>query len=178
MPTPAPGNEPPAVTATDNLTAAGGPATRAPLPGAGSATLRMWVRLLACAKIGEKQLRRKFDEQFDTTLPRFDVLAALDRVPEGLSMSALSRALLVSNGNVTAIVRQLQAQGLVASRTDPHDARSAIVSLTPAGQRQFDTLATAHHAWIAAMLRDVPAERVDQLVRSLGELRAILEERT
>ncbi|MFD2780485.1 MarR family winged helix-turn-helix transcriptional regulator [Novosphingobium pokkalii] len=106
------------------------------------------------------------------------MLAALDRVPDGLSMSALSRALLVSNGNVTAIVRQLQAHGLVASRTDPLDARSAIVSLTPAGQRQFDILATAHHAWIAAMLRDVPPERVDQLVRSLGELRAILEEQT
>ncbi|MFD2780486.1 hypothetical protein ACFS32_04350 [Novosphingobium pokkalii] len=69
MPTPAPGNEPPPVAATDEPTDADSPAARAPLPGAGSATLRMWVRLLACAKIGEKQLRRKFDEQFDTTLP-------------------------------------------------------------------------------------------------------------
>ena len=81
--------------------------------GAGSSELRMWVRLLACAKIGEKQLRRRFEDEFQTTLPRFDVLAALHRAPEGLRMSALSRALLVSNGNVTLVVRQLQENGLV-----------------------------------------------------------------
>lgn len=86
--------------------------------GAGPLDLRMWVRLLGCAKIIEKQLRRNFQDRFDTTLPRFDVMAALDRAVEGLTMGALSRALLVSNGNVTAIVRQLQDLGMVVSRPD------------------------------------------------------------
>lgn len=144
------------------------------LTGAGTAHLKMWVRLLGCAKVGEKQLRRKFEDQFGTTLPRFDVLAALYRVPEGLRMSALSRALLVSNGNVTSLVRQLQGQGLVQSKIDPQDARSAIVSLTRAGREQFIILAEAHHAWIAEMFHDVPAERLDQLVQCLGELRSLL----
>lgn len=142
--------------------------------GAGSSELRMWVRLLACAKIGEKQLRRRFEDEFETTLPRFDVLAALSRVPDGLRMSALSRALLVSNGNVTVIVRQLQEQGLVRSQTDPQDARSAIVSLTAAGKRRFLVLAEAHHRWITEIFAEVEDTHKQDLARLLGELRVVL----
>lgn len=140
----------------------------------GSADLRMWIRLLSCAKIGEKRLRRNFEDHFDTTLPRFDVMAALDRVPEGLKMGALSRALLVSNGNVTSIVRQLQAQGLVTSVTDPQDARSAIVSLTEKGKAQFAIYAAAHHQWVAEAFRDFPGDRLDLLLELLTDLKATL----
>lgn len=139
--------------------------------GAGSAELRMWVRLLTCAKIGEKLLRRRFEDEFDTTLPRFDVLAALYREPQGLRMSTLSKALLVSNGNVTVVVRQLQERGLVKSQTNPADGRSAIVSLTPSGKRRFVELAEAHHRWISELFAEVPEEETDELVRLLGSLR-------
>lgn len=142
--------------------------------GAGSPELRLWVRLLRCAKIGEKQLRRNFEDQYDTTLPRFDVMAALHREPDGLSMGRLSKALLVSNGNVTSIVRQLHGQGLVRSEPDPQDGRSAIVSLTKAGEEQFKLLAEAHHRWIADIFGEVSPARIDQLVEGLGEVRRIL----
>lgn len=144
--------------------------------GAGSVELRLWVRLLKCAKIGEKRLRRRFESEFDTTLPRFDVLATLYRVPGGLSMSELSRALLVSNGNVTVVVRQLQEQGLVKSKPNPTDARSAIASLTPAGKRRFVDLAEAHHRWISELLADFPEIEKDNLVDLLGNLRANMNE--
>lgn len=134
--------------------------------------LRMWVRLLGCAKIIEKRLRRNFQEQFDTTLPRFDVMAALDRAADGLNMGALSKALLVSNGNVTAIVRQLHEQGLVSSQADPEDRRSAIVALTPAGKAQFAALAAAHHQWVREALRDFPRARQEQLLALLTELKS------
>lgn len=136
--------------------------------------LRMWVHLLSCAKIGEKRLRRNFEEEFRTTLPRFDVMAALYRAPDGLRMGALSRALLVSNGNVTGLVRQLQNQGLVQSVTDPQDTRSAIVSLTRQGRQQFKTLAEAHHRWIGDTFRDFPPERMELLVELLTELKSTL----
>ncbi|MEJ2408973.1 MAG: MarR family transcriptional regulator [Novosphingobium sp.] len=144
--------------------------------GAGSSELRMWVRLLACAKIGEKQLRRRFDDEYETTLPRFDVLATLYRAPEGLRMSALSRSLLVSNGNVTVVVRQLQERGLVKSQVNPKDARSAIVSLTAAGKRHFLELAEAHHRWISEIFADVSDADKDDLVRMLGNLRTLMTE--
>jgi len=146
-----------------------------PLPeGAGTPELRLWVRLLACAKVGEKQLRRRFEDEFDTTLPRFDVLASLYRAPDGLQMSALSRDLLVSNGNVTVVVRQLQEQGLVLSQANPRDGRSAIVSLTPAGKTRFIELAEAHHRWIAELFVDVSEEEKTALATLLGNLRNVL----
>lgn len=142
--------------------------------GAGSPQLRMWVRLLACAKIGEKRLRRRFDDEFDTTLPRFDVMAALDRSPEGLRMSDLSRALLVSNGNVTLIVRQLQERGLVEVKADPQDGRSAIVTLSAEGRERFLMLAEAHHRWIEELFAELPEAKVKDLAGALGDVRAIL----
>lgn len=156
-------------------------ATMAPLPvddtlpsGAGSAEIRLWVRLLACAKMGEKHLRRRFEDEFDTTLPRFDVLAALYRAPDGLRMSELSKALLVSNGNVTVVVRQLQERGHVQTQINPNDRRSAIVSLTPDGKRRFLELAAAHHGWVSDILADVPTDEKDLLVRALGDLRSVM----
>lgn len=136
--------------------------------------LRVWVRLLSCAKIIEKRLRRNFQEQFDTTLPRFDVMATLYRVPEGQNMGALSKALLVSNGNVTSIVRQLQETGMVLARPDPSDSRSSIVSLTPRGEARFAELATAHHQWVREALSDFPERQQEQLLILLADLKLSL----
>jgi len=79
-----------------------------------SASVRLWLRLLSCTMVIEKQVRRGLSDNFDTTLPRFDVLAALDRHPEGMTMGALSSSLLVSNGNVTALVQKLISDGHVS----------------------------------------------------------------
>lgn len=136
--------------------------------------LRVWVRLLACAKVIEKRLRRNFAEQFDTTLPRFDVLATLDRAGEPVPMGALSQALLVSNGNVTHVVRQLQEQGYVRSEPAPGDARSALVSLTETGAARFALLAEAHRQWVAQSLAPMPAQHRAQLLDLLTELRSHL----
>ncbi len=131
--------------------------------------LRLWLRLLGCATVVEKRLRRRFVEQFDSTLPRFDILAALDRASGGLTMGHLSKALLVSNGNVTALVRQLEHQGLVSSRR-ADDRRSTIVTLTSVGRARFEELAAAHQTWISGMFAAITTD--DQ--RALHDLLAIL----
>lgn len=142
--------------------------------GSGSLDLRVWVRLLNCAKIIEKRLRRNFEDEFQTTLPRFDVLATLSREPDGMRMGELSRALLVSNGNVTSIVRQLQEQGHVVSRIAPEDARSAIVSLTTEGYEYFERLARAHHQWVRESLGAFPADEQRLLLDLLTKLKSSL----
>lgn len=139
---------------------------------AGPLDVRVWLRMLSCTMTIEKKLRRNFFEQFNTTLPRFDVMASLDRHPGGQTMGQLSRALLVSNGNVTAIVRQLEAQGLVEARPDPEDRRSSIVVLSAAGKAQFDRLAAAHHRWIAEAFAGVQPESQADLHALLAELKA------
>ncbi|TIS81978.1 MAG: MarR family transcriptional regulator, partial [Mesorhizobium sp.] len=84
-----------------------------PLPvpsGPGKDRLRLWIRLLRASRTIEAELRERLKKEFDTTLPRFDVMAALYRAPEGMLMSDLSRFLLVSNGNVTGIVDRLVSE--------------------------------------------------------------------
>lgn len=137
----------------------------------GPMEVRVWLRLLSCAMLIEKRIRRNFAEQFDMTLPRFDVMAALERHPQGQSMGELSRALLVSNGNVTAIVKALQQDGLVTLETDPSDRRASIVALSRKGRALFIRLARAHHAWIREALEDFPREKQEALHELLAALK-------
>jgi DNA-binding MarR family transcriptional regulator len=135
------------------------------------ANVRLWLRLLTCSTIIEKRVRRGFAERFGTTLPRFDVLASLARSPAGMRMSELSRLLLVSNGNVTGLVKTLAGEGLVSVAPAGNDRRVTIASLTPAGRIYFDELATAHRAWIDEVLGGFGAEDRDQLYALLGTLK-------
>ena len=140
----------------------------------GQADIRLWLRLLGCSTVIEKRLRRKLAERA-STLPRFDVMAALDRHPEGLTMSALSRQLFVSNGNITHLVHGLAKQGLVTVEPCSRDGRSTITQLTPAGACAFEALAREHHRWIEAMFADLGAGDRDALFALLGTLRASVE---
>ncbi|MBA3897484.1 MAG: MarR family transcriptional regulator [Sphingomonadaceae bacterium] len=122
----------------------------------------------------EKIVQRRLTDGFNTTLPRFDVLAALERRPQGMTMGELSRALLVSNGNVTAIVQKLVKDGAVTSTPLASDRRSSLIQLTPAGAKSFKGLARAHHDWIDTLFADLqPAER-DAMFSALGHLKQSL----
>lgn len=133
--------------------------------------IRVLLRLLSCSMTIEKRLRRRFVEQFDTTLPRFDVLATLERHPDGITMSELSRALLVSNGNVTALVRQLEGDGYVSVRVAPDDRRRSIVALTEPGEYHFAELASAHHQWITNMFAGMSPADLKALYGLLATLK-------
>lgn len=137
--------------------------------------LRLWLRLLSCATAIEKKARAMLVARFDTTLPRFDVMAALDREPDGLTMSALSEHLLVSNGNVTAIVARLVEDGLVTRLQDKSDRRVLRVKLTAKGRRDFRTYAAAHEAWIEQLLGDLADAEINPLLSGLGRVKTSIE---
>lgn len=120
--------------------------------------LRLWLRLLKVVRGIETQLRDNLRQDFATTLPRFDMLAALSRHPAGLKMSHLSGVLRVSNGNVTGIADRLADEGLVQRVPVPGDRRAMILRLTDAGADEFRRQATAHEAWINQMLAGISAE--------------------
>jgi DNA-binding MarR family transcriptional regulator len=113
--------------------------------------LRLWLRLLTCTTMIEAEIRRRLRSEFDVTLPRFDLLAQLAKAPDGLTMSTLSRQLMVTNGNVTGLVERLVAEGLVTRTPDPTDRRTQIVALTLAGRHGFRTMAATHECWIAEL---------------------------
>jgi len=132
-------------------------------------SVRVWLRLLSCTMAIEKEVQRRFAER-GMTLPRFDVLAALDRHGE-MNMGALSQALLVSNGNVTQLVQKLVGDGLVDLRKLPSDRRSSIVRLTPEGQEVFTRLAREHQDWIDQMVGDLDYTQRERLYVALGVLK-------
>lgn len=133
--------------------------------------LRLWLRLLACTNRVESPLRTRLRTQFDVSLPRFDLMAQLDRHPQGLKMRELSRRLMVTGGNVTGLTDKLVAEGLVERGEDPADRRAYTVRLTAEGQRQFRTMARAHEAWVAELFQGLSARQQAQLFELLGALK-------
>jgi DNA-binding MarR family transcriptional regulator len=124
----------------------------------------------------EKAIRMRLRSNFDATLPRFDVMAALERADQGLTMSELSAHLLVSNGNVTGLVQRLVQDGLVERRVSPKDRRVQRVALTAEGRSTFATMAEGHEQWIESMFSGLTEDDVEQLNELLTKLRHSIEE--
>lgn len=145
--------------------------------------LRLWLRMLSCVNLIEAEIRRRLREQFATTLPRFDLMAQLDRMPHGLTLGEISRRLMVTNGNVTALAAGLVGDGLVERRADPADRRVQRLCLTPHGRYLFEQQSAAHEGWIADLFADVAAGDRVTLHRLMGVVKtgvrqALTEEET
>ena len=132
--------------------------------------LRLWVRLLRAVRVVDVELRRRLRAEFGETLPRFDVMAALARQQAGLTMTEVSRLLMVSNGNVTAIIDRLVAEGMVVRTTNALDRRATFVRLTPKGLRHFTRMAEAHQGWLDAILAGFDRHQTEKLIGALDAL--------
>lgn len=132
--------------------------------------LRLWLRLLKATRAIEGELRGRLRDEFGTTLPRFDVMSALNRYPDGLKMSELSGVLKVSNGNVTGIVDRLADDGLLVRVAVPNDRRAARVRLTSAGRKEFARQAAAHEDWIDDLLNAVDPDHAAELAALLNRI--------
>jgi DNA-binding MarR family transcriptional regulator len=141
-------------------------------------SLRLWLRLLTCSGLIENHVRKALAAQFKTTLPRFDLMAQLERSPEGLQMGELSRRMLVTGGNVTGIVDQLEHAGMIARTADPDDRRAYRVKLTKEGRRAFAKMAAEHESWIVKLFDGISAREQRALNDSLLRLRTHLTRQT
>ena len=133
--------------------------------------LRLWLRLLTCTQLIEKQIRTELRVQFDTTLPRFDLLAQLERNPDGLRMNDLSRRMMVSGGNVTGITDQLVNEELVERVVVDGDRRSFHIKLTAKGRKSFADMAAAHENWIVDAFAGLKNTEITTLHKLLGQVK-------
>ncbi len=134
-------------------------------------SLRLWLGLLTCSSMVEREVRTRLRREFGATLPRFDMMAALERAPDGLSMGELSRRLMVSNGNVTGVADRLVREGLARRWSPPADRRSSRLALTARGRREFTAMAKAHQGWIEEMLAGLDAEEREALMALLAKVK-------
>jgi DNA-binding MarR family transcriptional regulator len=140
-------------------------------------SLKLWLRMLSCTVRIENEIRTRLRASFGVTLPRFDLMAQLERHPEGLRMGELSRRMMVTGGNVTGITDQLEKEKLVQRVPDPHDRRAFTVKLTAAGRRAFADMAAVHEAWIEELLQDVPPEDKAVMIELLASMKRHLDQR-
>jgi len=133
--------------------------------------LRLWLRLLTCTNLIEGEVRGRLRERFDVTLPRFDLMAQLDKSPEGMTLGELSRRMMVSNGNITGLVERLVELGLVDRVPHPTDRRAAVVRLTDAGRLSFAGMAEQHGDWIASLFAGMAPDDMRLLMRLLGRMK-------
>ena len=133
--------------------------------------LRLWLRMLTCTQLVEKEVRSRLRERFDTTLPRFDLMAQLERAPAGLKMNELSRRMMVTGGNVTGITDQLVAEGLVERIEVEGDRRAYRVRLTPKGRKQFNDMARQHEDWIVEAFSVLNEKDIATLYKLLGKVK-------
>jgi DNA-binding MarR family transcriptional regulator len=133
--------------------------------------LRIWLRLLTCTQLIERRVRSGLREEFGTTLPRFDLMAQLERHREGLKMNELSRMLMVTGGNITAIVDQLEKEGQVERLDDSADRRAFRIRLTRSGEKSFTEMARAHEQWVVELLGGLSRKEHDELLKLLAKLK-------
>lgn len=133
------------------------------------AELRLWLRLLTCTTLIENEIRTRLRDHFDVTLPRFDLMAQLDKAPNGMTLGELSQRMMVSNGNVTGLVERLASLNLLERRPSPTDRRAQIVTLTAEGRRAFRAMARTHENWIAEIFAGLAQDEMDELMRLLAK---------
>lgn len=140
----------------------------------GKQELRVWLRMLSTTKLVSQEIRRRLRAEFGATLPQFDLLAQLDREPEGLRLGEISKRTMVTNGNITGLVERLEADGLVSRETPGDDRRVTVARLTDEGRRVFAEMAAVHETWVRELMADIDqsalsvlAHNVDQLHRSV-----------
>ncbi len=133
--------------------------------------LRLWLRMLTCTHLVETRIRAELRDQFEMTLPRFDLMAQLERAPDGMKMNELSRRMMVTGGNVTGITDQLAQEGLVERVQVPGDRRAYRVRLTPRGRTQFAAMAHEHEAWVVDAFGALSEREIDTLHRLLGKVK-------
>lgn len=133
----------------------------------GKRALRLWLRLLTCATRIEQTIAQRLRDEFGSTLPRFDMLSALDRAGDGgLTMGEAAGMLMVSNGNVTGLASRLKDDGLIES-LPTSDRRVQRIRLTAEGRSRFAAMAAAHERWIEAVFADLSDAEADELTRLL-----------
>ena len=131
--------------------------------------LRLWLRLLTCSTLIEGEIRHRLRDRFGVTLPQFDLMAQLDKAPNGMTLSDLSKRMMVSNGNLTGLVDRLVMSGHVGRRVSETDRRAQMISLTSTGQSEFRTMAAEHENWIAELFGGLSKKDQKDLIGLLAK---------
>ena len=132
---------------------------------------RLWLQLITCSSLIEMEIRQRLRDQFDFTPARFDLLAQLAQSRTGMALSDVSKQMMVSQSNVTALTSRLIQSGHIRRTTSPTDRRVQIISLTAFGRSAFRKMAAQRAKWVAELFANVSAKNRAMLVKDLAGLK-------
>jgi DNA-binding MarR family transcriptional regulator len=139
-------------------------------PVLGQVETRLWLQLLSLHGEIFASLNSMLNSEFGLSLAKFDVLAQLDRYPDGMALGQLSQNLKVSGGNVSGLVQRLLADDLISKAMSSEDRRSFIVRLTPKGEALFRKAADVHKRHLSKRLENIPVLELDTALSVLKSL--------
>lgn len=142
-----------------------------------SDSLRLWLRLNSCNNQVQNYIREKMRQEFNLTLPRFDLMAQLIGHKNGLKMGEISERLMVSNGNTTSIVLQLEKDGLVERLINQEDRRSTLIRLTTKGTKLHNKINKSYVQWLEDIFATVSTAQYKRLHKDLSDLKLNISKR-
>ena len=130
-------------------------------------SLRLWLRLFSCQALVEDKIRALLRDNYGITLPQFDVLAELEHAGRALTMTELSKYLVVSNGNITGVVDRLEREDYLTRIRSDEDRRVQYIELTSQGKKRFKKIAIDHEKWVSDIFADLSQDQISELISLL-----------
>lgn len=115
------------------------------------------------------KLQRRVEDMlapYGLVISQFEALAKIGIKP-GMIQQELVSLLLVTKGNVGALLDRLESIGLVERRPDPKDRRANRLYLTAAGRDLMSTLFEKHRAFVHEEMRPLNAAQQQTLTSLL-----------
>ncbi|MCW5829725.1 MAG: MarR family transcriptional regulator [Deltaproteobacteria bacterium] len=128
---------------------------------------RLVALLFNIGGLMETVVNRQVFRQFDLSNAQYEVLRILADRSVPMSLTDLSRMLVVSNANVTGLIDRMESQGLVKRKTNPADGRVRLIDLSAAGRSKFKQAHKVHLDGIAEFLQAFTDDDVRHLLKSL-----------
>lgn len=128
-------------------------------------------RLSVASNAVSQLIARSYEESTGLKMHEWRVIAVLAEDGE-LSQQGLVRRTKMDKVTVSRAAAALASRELIRRVADPADARSRLLSLSPAGRRLHSRLAPKALAVEEALVRELPAkevERLDRLLRAVEE---------
>lgn len=138
---------------------------------------RAWLGLVRCFSSIERVLMRRLSDEFNSSLPRYDVLTALALAPEALTMGELASMLMVTKGNITGVVARLKKEGLVRKAASETDRRVQSVTMTKKGRELWGAMHAHYDRTVAEVLSGQSREDLRALTQVLEATRLAIQER-
>jgi len=119
---------------------------------------------------------RRLRQEAGGLTPTLGVALATVQRHGPLTPSELADRERIKRPTATRLVGRLEAEGLVARTADPHDKRSSLIAITPAGDALLRDIRRRKDAYLQRRLRALGAEDRAVLARAAEVLERLLDE--